>query len=98
MLEEKRQNLAETDRESYYNQGKWLERFLDDKCVFCNGSKSDDSDDDGNFNENNNMFPTRPGKSWKVLDFLWSNSPKERFVSKHQHFSGFLCILNLAVY
>ena len=97
MLEEKRQNLVETDRESYYNQGKWLERFLDDKCVFCNCSKSDDNDDDGNFNENNNMFPTRPGKSWKVLDFC-GQTVQKRFLSKYQHFSGFLCILHLAVY
>ena len=35
----------------------------------------------------------------KVLDFfLWSNSPKERFLSKHHHFLGFLCMLNLAVH
>ena len=36
-------------------------------------------------------------KSWKCPGiFLWSDSPKERFLSKHQHFSGFLCMLNLA--
>lgn len=27
----------------------------------------------------------------------WSNSLKERFISKHQHFSSFFCMLNLAV-
>ena len=41
-------------------------------------------------------------ESWKVLKspgiFLCSNSPKERFLSKNQHFSGFLCMLNLAVH
>ena len=32
-------------------------------------------------------------KSWKSPEiFLWSNSPKERFLSKHQHFLGFLCM------
>ena len=38
-------------------------------------------------------------KSWKSpAIFLWSNSPKERILSKQQHFSGFLCMLNLAVH
>ena len=30
MPEEKKQNLAETDKEYYYNQEEWLEEFLDD--------------------------------------------------------------------
>ena len=34
MLEEKRQNLAETDRESYCNQQQWLEEFLDGNGAF----------------------------------------------------------------
>ena len=38
LSEERRQNLAETDRGSYYNQGKWL----DDKGAFYDGSASDD--------------------------------------------------------
>ena len=42
MLEERKQNLAETDRASYYNQEEWLEEFLDDKDAFYNGSESDD--------------------------------------------------------
>ena len=38
-------------------------------------------------------------KFWKNPGiFLWLNKPKERFLSKHQHFSGFLCMLNLAVH
>ena len=48
-------------------------------------------------------FEKSPGKSWnfaeileKSWNFLWSNSPKETFLSKHQHFSGFLYMLNLA--
>ena len=47
------------------------------------------------------MVPTSPGESWNFVEilensrnFLWSNSPKERFLSKHQHFSGFLCMTN----
>ena len=40
-------------------------------------------------------FWKSPGK---VLGFLfWSDSSKERFLSKH-HFAGFLCMLNLAVH
>ena len=49
---ERRQNLAETDRGSYYNQEEWLEVFFDDKSEFYNGSKSDDSYNDENYNEN----------------------------------------------
>ena len=40
-------------------------------------------------------FWKSPGKTLEF--FLWSNSPKERFLSKDQHFSGFLYMLNLAV-
>ena len=39
MPEERRQNLAETDRGSYYNQEEWVEEFLDDKGEFYNVSK-----------------------------------------------------------
>ena len=34
MPEERRQNLAETDRRSYYNQEEWIEEFLDNKGAF----------------------------------------------------------------
>ena len=38
-------------------------------------------------------------KLWKSPGiFLWPIKPKERFLSKHQYFSGFLCMLNLAVH
>ena len=49
IMEERRQNLAQTDRVSYYNQEEWLEEFLDHKGAFYNGSERDDS---GNNNEN----------------------------------------------
>ena len=53
MPEERRQNLAETNRRSYYNQEKWLEEFLDDKAAFYSGIESDDSgNEDENYNEN----------------------------------------------
>ena len=53
MPEERRQNLAETDGVSYYNQEEWVEEFLDDKSAFYSGSESDDGDnDDENYNEN----------------------------------------------
>ena len=54
MPEESRQNLAETDWGSYYNQEEWLEELLDNKGAFYNSSESYDSDnDDQNYNENN---------------------------------------------
>ena len=53
MPEERRQNLAETDRGSHYKQEECLEAFLEEKSAFSNGSESDDSDnDDENYNEN----------------------------------------------
>ena len=39
MPEESRQNLAETDWGSYYNQEEWLEEFLDNKGAFYNSSE-----------------------------------------------------------
>ena len=51
MWEERRQNLAETDRGSFYNQEECIQEFLDDKGAFYNGIESDDSDkDDENYN------------------------------------------------
>ena len=39
MPEGRRQNLPETDRGSYYNQEEWVEKFVDDKGAFYNGSE-----------------------------------------------------------
>ena len=53
MPEERRQNLAETNRGSFYTQEEWVEEFLDNKGAFYNGSESDGVDnDDENYNEN----------------------------------------------
>ena len=53
MTEERGQNLAETDRGSYYNQDEWLEEFLDDKRAFYDHSESYDSkNDDDNYTDN----------------------------------------------
>ena len=49
MPEERRKNLVETDRGSYYNQEEWVE-FLDNKGAFYSGSESDNGDE--NYNEN----------------------------------------------
>ena len=60
MLQERRQNLAETERGSYYKQEGWLEAFFDNKSAFSDGSESDDSDnDDENYNENTEAFVCR---------------------------------------
>ena len=55
MPEERRQNLAETDRGSYYNQEEWIEEYLDAKDAFYRGSESDDDDDNDDENYNENM-------------------------------------------
>ena len=39
MPEEKRKNLAETDKGQYFNQAEWLEKFLDDKSAIYNGTE-----------------------------------------------------------
>ena len=41
MAKENRQNLAKTDRGSYYNQEKWLEEFLKGKGIFYNDGDID---------------------------------------------------------
>ena len=41
-MEERKQNLAETNRGSYYNQEEWLENFADNKGAFYIGSESDE--------------------------------------------------------
>ena len=52
-MENRRQNLTETNRESNYKQQEWLEALLGDKSAFSRGNESDDSDkDDENYNEN----------------------------------------------
>ena len=40
----RRQNLAETDRGSYYKE-ECLEEFLDSKAALNNGNESDDNDE-----------------------------------------------------
>ena len=46
----RRQNLAETDRGSYYKE-EWLEEFLDSKDAFYNDNESDNNDE--SYYENN---------------------------------------------
>ena len=48
MLGNRRQNLAETNRGSYYYKEEWLKEFLDNKGAFYNGSESDGSENDEN--------------------------------------------------
>ena len=40
----RRQNLAETDKGSYYKE-EWLEEFLDSKGAFYNGNESDNNNE-----------------------------------------------------
>ena len=41
MTKEKRQNLTDMDRGSYYNQEEWLKEFLEDKGIFYNDDDSE---------------------------------------------------------
>ena len=71
MLDERRQNLAETDWGSYYKQEEWLEAFSDNKSAFSDGIESDDSDNDENYNENIEAFAfvckcSSKKKFWKI--------------------------------
>ena len=53
ILEERRQNLAERDRGSYYKQEEWLGEFLYDKGAFYDVSESDDiENNDDDYTEN----------------------------------------------
>ena len=40
----RRQNLAETDKGSYYKE-EWLEEFLDSKGAFYNGNESENNNE-----------------------------------------------------
>ena len=40
----RRQNLAETDKGSYYKE-EWLEEYLDSKGAYYNGNESDNNND-----------------------------------------------------
>ena len=42
LLQKRRQDLAETDRGSYYNQKESPEEFLDNKDAFYDSTESDD--------------------------------------------------------
>ena len=46
----RKQNLAETDKRSYYKE-EWLEEFLDSKGVFYSGNEKDNNDE--SYNKNN---------------------------------------------
>ena len=73
MPAERRQNLAETDRGSQYNQEEWLEEFLDYKGAFYNGIESDDSDNDENYNENIRAVVCRYSSKQMFLKILQSS-------------------------
>ena len=73
MPEERRQNLAETDRGSYYNQEEQVEEFLDDIGAFYNGNESDDGDnDDENYNENMEIVVLKNFANFTGKDLCWS--------------------------
>ena len=76
MLEERRQNLAETDQGLFYNQEEWVE-FLDDKGVFYNNSESGDGHNhDENCNENMEAVVRRCSSKQVFLEISKSSQEK----------------------
>ena len=70
---QRRQNSAETDNGSSYNQEKWLEKLLDDKGAFYNGSESDDGDNDENYrnhNEQQQLSEVFSNNCYKVVSLI----------------------------
>ena len=87
MSKESRQNLAETDRGSYYNQEEWLEELLDNKGRFYNGSESDDSDNDDEICENNEQQQLSEGfanNSYKIVSSILLQELINNFALNHQ--------------
>ena len=63
----RKQNLAETDRGSYYKE-EWLEEFLDSKGAFYNGNESDNNDESYNENNEQQQLPERFANScYKIV-------------------------------
>ena len=88
-----RQNLAETDWESYYKEER-LENILDSKGTFCNGNESDS---DETYNENNEQQQLREGFAnsyYKIVSpILLQKLINDFVVCKHQkHYSGTLLL------
>ena len=80
----KRQNLAETDRGSYYKVER-LQKFLDSKGSFYNGNDSDD--DNENYNENNEQqkLPAFANSCYKIVSpILIQKLVNDFAVCKHQ--------------
>ena len=80
-----RQNLAETDRRSYYNkEEERLEEFLDGKDAFYNGNESDDNDNDDQINGVNLRIQSEYRKRRTRKNFIFgyfSRSGSEGFVN-----------------
>ena len=70
MTKENRQNLANTDRGSYYNQEEWLEELLKDKGIFYNDSNIDSETYD------NESSSDRNGEQEEVCESFNNNSLK----------------------
>ena len=90
----RRQNLAKTDRGSYYKE-EWLEESLDSKRAFYNVNESDN--DDESYNENNEQHQLLEGfanSCYKIVTpILLQKLINDFAVCKHQkHCSGALLL------
>ena len=80
----RRQDLAETDRGSYYKE-EWLEESLDSKGAFYNGNESDN---DESYNENNEQQQLLKGFAYSCYKIVSPTLLQKLFndfaVCKHQ--------------
>ena len=90
MAEKRRQNLAETDKGSYYNQEEWLNKFLDYKGAFYDGSENDDGEND--YKELHWKY-----RSSRLQMFFKKSILKsfENFTEKHLRWNSFLIKLQV---
>ena len=81
----RRQNLAETDRGSYYKVER-LEEFLDSKGAFCNVNESDNDDESYNGNRGQQQLPEGFANSCykTVTPILLQKLINDFAVCKHQ--------------
>ena len=100
MPKERRQNLAEADRGSFYSQAECLEEFLDNKGAFSNGRESDDSDNDNkNYNEKNEQHQSSEGFAstcYKTVSPILSQELINDLVCKHCSGAVFLLLEDVA--
>ena len=80
---ERRQNLPETDKGSYYKE-ELLEQFLDSKVAFYSGNESDNNDESYNENNEQQQLPEGFANScYKIVSPILQKLINDFAVCKH---------------